>query len=320
MAKDIRDVIIIGAGCSGLAAAIYCGRFLMKTLVLGEIIGGVIITTDVVENYPGFKRLTGLELAKNIEEHARDYKSVEIREEKVNDVEKHGNIFKVTSEEGVYFGRTIIIASGTEYKKLNIPGEKEYSNRGVHYCALCDGAIYPDKVMAVIGGSDSAAKEALLLTQWAKKVYIIYRGDKIRPEPVNYERVIANKKIEIIYNTNVTEINSSNGKFMTSVSIDKAHEGKKELPLDAAFIAIGHIPLTAFLKNLGIETDEKGEIKIDRSAKTNVPGAFAAGDVVDTEFKQAITGVAEGVLASYSAYQYLNDNKVILPTGDEEHQ
>ncbi len=313
--KKIRDVIIIGAGCSGLAAAIYCGRFLLDTLVLGEIVGGVIITTDVVENYPGFIRLTGQELAKHIENHAKDYKSVEIKEEKVLDAEKHGNIFKVTSEEGTYYGKTLIIASGTEYKKLDVPGEKELANKGVHYCALCDGAIYPGKTVAVIGGSDSAAKEALLLTQWAKKVYIIYRGDKIRPEPVNYERVIANRKIEIIYNTNVKKMNGS--KKLESVTLDKAYKGKTEFPLDSVFVAIGHIPLTAFAKKLGVKTDKKGEIVIDREAKTNVPGVFAAGDVVDTVFKQAITGVAEGVLASYAAYQHINSNKAILPTGEE---
>ncbi len=315
MPKDAKkDTIIIGAGCSGLAAAVYCGRFLMKTLVLGEIVGGVIITTDVVENYPGFIRLTGLELAKKLELHAKEYKSVEIKEEKVNKVEKYGNLFKVTSEEGEYLAKTIIIASGTEYRKLNVPGEKELANKGVHYCALCDGAIYPEKTVAVIGGSDSAAKEALVLTQWASKVYMIYRGDKIRPEPVNYERVIANRKIEIIYNTNVLKINGSNK--VESLSLDKAYKGSKEFRLDAAFIAIGHIPLTAFAKELGVKTDAKGEIIIDRQARTNIPGVFAAGDVVDTAFKQAITGAAEGVLASYAAYQHITENEAILPTGD----
>ncbi len=312
---DEYDIIIIGAGCAGLGAAVYCGRFLMKTLVLGEIVGGVIITTDVVENYPGFKKVTGLELAKSLEDHAREYKSVTIKEEKVLDVDKSGKKFKVTSEEGAYMAKSIIIASGTEYKKLDIPGEKELANRGVHYCALCDGAIYPDKNVAVIGGSDSAAKEALLLTQWAKKVYMIYRGDKIRPEPVNYERVLANKKIEIIYNTNILKVKGE--KKLATLELDRPYKGKKELEMDSIFIAIGHIPLTGFATKLGIKTDKKGEIMIDREAKTNVPGVFACGDVVDTAFKQAITGVAEGVLASYSAYQYVNQTE-IMPTGEKK--
>ncbi|MBI3033717.1 FAD-dependent oxidoreductase [Candidatus Woesearchaeota archaeon] len=309
--KDIRDVIIVGAGCSGLAAAVYCGRFLMRTLVLGETIGGVIITTDVVENYPGFIRLTGTELAKKLEEHARDYKSVEIREEKVIEVVKNGNIFKAVSEEGAYYGRAVIISSGTEHKKLDVPGESELANRGVHYCALCDGALYQDRPVAVVGGSDSAAKEALVLSQWASRVYMIYRGDKIRPEPVNYERVIANRKIEIISQANVMKMNANEKGFLKSVTLDKPYKGMKEFPVDAAFVAIGHIPLTGFARGLGLKTNDKGEILIDRNAHTNVPGVFAAGDVVDTSFKQAITGAAEGVLAAYSAYQHVSDSRVL---------
>ncbi len=313
---ETYDTIIIGAGCAGLGAAVYCGRFLMKTLVLGEIVGGTIITTDTVENYPGFKKVTGMELAEKLEEHAREYKNVIIKEEKVLNIEKDGKNFKVTSEEGEYAGKTIIIASGTEVRKLNAPGEKELANRGVHYCALCDGAIYQDKIVAVIGGSDSAAKDALLLTQWAKKVYMIYRNHMIRPEPVNYQRVISNKKIEIITKTNVTKINGNEKNIVDSVELDNPYNGKNKLEIDAVFVAIGHVPITDFSKSLGVKTNEKGEIIIDRKSRTNVPGVFAAGDVADTEFKQAITGAAEGVHASYSAYQHLNAGNLILPEGN----
>ncbi|MBI2133520.1 FAD-dependent oxidoreductase [Candidatus Woesearchaeota archaeon] len=314
---DEWDTIIIGAGCAGLGAAVYCGRFLMKTLVLGEITGGTIITTDIVENYPGFKAIDGMGLAKKLEEHAREYKNVMIKEEKVLDIEKKQGSFKVTTEEGDYNGKTIIIASGTEHRKLNVPGEKELANKGVHYCAICDGAMYNGKTVAVIGGSDSAAKEALLLTQWAKKVFMIYRGEKIRPEPVNYQRVINNKKIEIINQTNVTSINGKDK--VDSISLDKQYKGKDKLEMDAVFIAIGQIPITSFSKKLGIKTNQKGEIIIDRKSRTNVEGVFSAGDVADTEFKQAITGVAEGVHASYSAYQHINAGNVVLPSGNSNH-
>ncbi len=314
MAKEVWDTIIIGAGCAGLGAAVYCGRFLMKTLVLGEIVGGTIITTDTVENYPGYKKISGMELAEKLEEHAREYKSVTIKEEKVLNVEKDGNNFRIVSEENEYTGKTIIIASGTEVRKLNAAGEKELANKGVHYCALCDGAIYYDKTVAVIGGSDSAAKDALLLAQWAKKVYLIYRGPTIRPEPVNYQKVISNKKIEIITKTNVTRINGKNA--VDSVEIDNPYKGKEKIELDAVFIAIGHLPLTDFTKNIGVKTNEKGEILIDRKSRTNIPGVFTAGDVSDTEFKQAITGVGEGVHAAYSAYQHLNTGKAIMPAGN----
>lgn len=316
--KRYYDIIIIGAGCAGLAAAMYSGRFGLKTLVIGKTIGGTIILTDVVENYPGFKRLTGLELAEKLKEHALDYKDVTIIERSVIDIKQENTLFEVKDDkDSIYHAKTIIFATGTEWRKLGIPGEKEFFARGVHTCALCDGAFYRYKVVAVVGGSDSAAKEALLLTQWAKKVYMIYRGEKIRPEPINYEKIMKNKKIEIIYKTNVTEIKGN--QKLTHVILDKPYKGRKEFKLDALFIEIGHLPLTELAKKLNVKLNNKEEIIIDREAKTNIPGFFAAGDVVDTTFKQAVTGVGEAVLASYSAYQYITDNEKIFPSDVEAH-
>jgi len=298
------DVIIIGGGCAGLAAGMYCGRFGIKTLVLGESIGGTIILTNVVENYPGFIRLTGQELADKLKEHALDYKEfVEIKEQKVDSIKKTKKGFIVNVGKKTYESKTIIYATGTKYRKLNVPGEKEFFAKGVHNCALCDGYAYRNKIIGVIGGSDSAAKEALLLSQYGKKIYIIYRGDKIHPEPINMERIKKNKKIEIISKTNIIQIKGD--KKVTSVIFDKAYKGKKEFKLDALFVEIGHIPLTELAKKLGVKIDNNGEIIIDREAKTNIPGFFAAGDCVNTSFKQAIVGVGEAVSAAYSAYQYL---------------
>ena len=165
--------------------------------------------------------------------------------------------------------------------------------------------MYKNKTIGVVGGSDSAAKEALLLSEYGSKVYIIYRGEKIRPEPVNMTRVMNNRKIEIINNTNVKEIKGN--KFVSHVVLDKPYKGKKELPLDALFVEIGHIPLSELAKKVGVKLNE---IIIDRMARTSVPGIYAAGDVADTEFKQAITGVAEGVSAAYSAYKHLGESEV----------
>ena len=302
--KELYDILIIGGGCAGLPAAMYAGRFGLKTLVLAEQPGGTIILTDIVENYPGFIRLTGLELAQKLQEHAESYKDVTIKAERVVDVAKKGEHYLVKTQEYEYETKTIIFSTGTEWKKLNVLGEKEFANHGVHYCALCDGGFYRNKIVAVVGGADSAAKEALLLTQWAQKVYIIYRGDKIHPEPINMERVLANKKIEIINNTNITAIKGE--QKVTGVVFDKAYNGNKEFTLDAVFVEIGHIPLTELPKKLGVHLNKKGEVIIDREAKTNVPGIYAAGDCVDTAFKQAITGAGEGVSAAYSAYQYLS--------------
>jgi len=309
----VYDVIIIGGGVTGFAGAMYAGRLNLKTLIFAEIPGGVIITTDIVENYPGFKKLTGQELADNIKDHAMEY-DIDYKQERVSDVKKLKTCFSVTAAGKKYKSKTVIFATGTKYRELNIPGEKELKNRGVHECALCDGAFYKNKVVAVIGGADSSAKEALVMNQFAKKIYIIYRGNKIRPEPVNLKRINDSKKIEIITSTNVTEIKGD--KKVSSIILDKKYKGKNELALDAVFVAIGHIPLTDLAKHIGVKLDKKGQIKIDRDANTNVPGVYAAGDVGDTRFKQAITGVAEAVLAAYSAYEYINTQDFICATAD----
>ncbi len=315
--KTLRyDTVIIGGGVAGLAAAMYAGRFQMKTLVLGETTGGTIILTDIVENYPGFKKLTGLELADKVKEHALEY-NVDLNEDRVVKVGKcKEGCYIVATKKESFHAKTIIFATGTEWKKLGVPGEEKFANKGVHYCALCDGPFYREKVIGVVGGSDSAAKEALLLTGFGKKVYIIYRGEKIRPEPINRRRVEENEKIEVIPNTNVLEVKGD--EFVKSVVLDRPYDGEKELPLDAVFVEIGHNALSQLAQDIGVDTNEKGEIKIDRESKTNVNGIFAAGDVVDTNFKQAITGVAEGVTAAYSAYQYVSENEIICVCDDEE--
>jgi len=305
----LYDMIVIGSGVSGLAGAMYAARLGMKVLVVGEMRGGTITTTDVVENYPGFVSITGMELADKLEAHARAYPTNEFKDEKVKKIERSGNdgLFTVTSESGPYSSKTILFATGTEWRKLGVKGEKEFANKGVHYCALCDGAFYKGKTVAVIGGSDSAAKDALALAGLAGKVYMIYRGEKIRPEPVNYERVMKNAKIEVINNTNVLEIKGE--KKVTGVVLDKPYKGTAAFPLDAVFVAVGHLPLSALAKEAGVEIDAKGHVKINRNSETNVPGFFAAGDITDTRFKQAIVGVAEAVHAAYSAQMYLEGKK-----------
>lgn len=308
------DVIIIGSGCSGYAAAMYCGRLSLKTLLIGEIDGGTIILTDTVENYPGFVSLTGEELAGKLKKHALQY-GVKIVSGIASEIKKEKDCFKVSTKTKKYNSKTIIFATGTDHRKLNIPGEKEFKNLGVHSCALCDGFFYKNKIAAVIGGSDSAAKEALVLARYAKKVYIIYRGDKIRPEPINMQRIKDSRNIKIINNINITSING--GKNVSSITLDKPYNGSKDFKLDAVFIDVGQIPKSELAKNLGIKLNKKSEVIIDRESKTNIPGFFAAGDVADAVFKQAITGVGEAVSASYSAYQYIS-NTNIMPCSDEE--
>ncbi len=303
------DFLIIGAGVTGLSAAMYAARLGLKTLCLGTSssselpLGGVITTTDVVENYPGFIKLTGTELADKIREHAQSYDLVTLKEENVESISRTKSGFTVKAG-SVYNAKTILFATGTKWRKLEVPGAVELENRGVAYCALCDAPLYKNKVVAVVGGSDSAAKDALLLAGHAKKVYIIYRKDKIRAEPINVKRIEQNKKIEIINNTNITQIIGT--KKVDKVILDKSYNGSKELILDGVFVAIGHIFLSDLAKPLGVKLNDKGEIMIDhKTSETNLPGIFAAGDVADKPFKQAITGVAEGCTAAYSAYEHI---------------
>lgn len=311
MEKEIYDFIIIGAGVTGMAASMYGARLGLKTLCLGASfgtelpLGGVITTTNVVENYPGFVRLTGEELANKIKEHAESYELVSIKNEKVEKVEKIKDKFMVKTKKSEYLGKTILFATGTKWKKLEAKGSKEFENKGVAYCALCDAPLFKNKVVGVVGGSDSAIKDALVLAEHCKKVYIIYRKEKIRPEPINLKKVEANKKIEVINNANVLEVKGD--KFVKSVVLDREYEGRNELELQGLFIAIGHLPLSDMAKDLGVNLNEKKEIIINhKNSETNIQGVFAAGDVADTPFKQAITGVAEGCIAAWSAYEYLS--------------
>ena len=310
------DFLILGGGGTGLAAAMYGARLGLKTLVLGSTygtelpVGGVITTTNIVENYPGFIKITGPQLAKNLEDHERSYKLVTIKNERASDVKKLKNCFVVKTEKMQYQAKTILFATGTKWKKLDIPGSKEFEHKGVNYCALCDCPVFRGKTVAVVGGSDSATKDALLLTEYATKVYIIYRGGQIHPEPINMKRVKQNKKIEIINNTNLTEIKGD--RMVTSIVLDKPYKNSNELKLDGVFVAIGHIVLSDLAKPLGVKLNKAGGIVINHmTSETNVAGVFAAGDVTDKQFKQLITGVADGCTAAYSAYEYITKGKVV---------
>jgi thioredoxin reductase (NADPH) len=310
------DFIVIGSGGTGMAAGMYAARLGLKTLILGHSfgsempIGGVITTTNIVENYPGFIKLTGQELAKKIEDHARSYDLVTIKEEEVMKIDGKFGCFKVETNKKNYEGKTILFATGTKWKKLpeSVKGGRKFENRGIAYCALCDGALFKNKIVCVVGGSDSAAKDALVLAEHAKKVYIIYRGEKIHPEPVNYGRVMNNKKIEIINNSNIIEIEGD--QFVSGIILDKKFNESNRIKLEGIFVAIGHDVLSDLAIKLGTKVNKKNEIITDKMSNTNLAGVFAAGDVADTSFKQLITGVSEGCIAAYSAFEIITKNRI----------
>ena len=302
---ECYDIAIVGGGVAGFGAAMYAGRFELKTVVFAEMRGGTIINTDIVENYPGFESIGGFDLAEKVMKHAEKF-GAQVKDERVDKISKcKDGCFQLTTKSGSYCAKTVIFATGTEWRKLGVPGEKEFANKGVHYCALCDGAFYKGKVIGVVGGGDSAAKEALLLSNFGSKVHMFVRGEKLRAEPVNLKKMEQNPKVEVHLKVNVKEVKGD--QKVTGVLLDKEIGGATELALDAVFVEIGHLPLSSLAKELGVKLNAKGEIPIDRESKTNLEGVFAAGDVADTVFKQAITGVSEGVIAAYSAFKHLED-------------
>lgn len=300
------DLIIIGAGPAGLTASVYASRYRLKHIVIGKAIGGYLPEIKNIENYPGFKSISGVELTERLIKQVKNL-DAEIREEEVIKAKKIKNWFEVlTNEKRKYRGKTILFASGTKRRKLNVPGEREFLGKGVSYCATCDAPFFKNKTVAVIGGSNSAAVSALHLSGFAKKIYVIYRRDKLRAEPYLVEKILKHPKIEIIYNTNVVEIKGK--EYVDGVVLDRSHKKNRILSVDGVFIEIGFVPGTSIAKNLGVELNETGHIKINQDCSTNISGVYAAGDITNgsDNFRQIITAAAEGAIAARSVYFHIN--------------
>ncbi|MCP3685627.1 MAG: FAD-dependent oxidoreductase [bacterium] len=298
------DLIILGGGAAGLTAAIYAVRYRLKTLIISKDVGGLILEAHKVENWPGVKSTTGNDLMKDFKEHALKL-GVEIAEGEIVDIEKKDNVELKDNKGKIYESKSLILALGTQRRKLNVQGEAEFLGKGVSYCAVCDAPFFKDKTVAVIGGNDSAANAALLLAEHAKKVYIIYRKEKIRAEPINLERVEKSEKIEIINNSNVTEITGTN--FVEKAKLDSG----KEIELNGIFIEIGSTPTTVLLSKIKVETDDRGYIKVNEKMETNAEGVFAAGDITTGSggLRQLVTAASEGAIAATSAFPYVRKKK-----------
>lgn len=288
------DVIVIGGGPAGLSAGIYSARYMLKTLILCKDCGGAITAAHLVENYPGFEGISGMELIDKFTKQAKKL-GVEIKNEEAIGIKKEEGGFLVNNK---YKAKKIILALGTFRRKLNIPGEGAFIGKGVSYCATCDAPFFRDKIVGVVGGSNSAVRAAQLLSEYAKKVHIIYRRDKLRAEPFICKSIEKNPKIEIIYNTNVKEIKGE--KFVNSVMFDSG----EIFMLDGLFVEVGSVPVVALPKELGVKLDDKEYIIVDDTMRTNVNGVYAAGDVTtgSNQWRQVVTACAEGGIASSSAY------------------
>ena len=268
-------------------------------------VGGQIMLTDTVENYPGFPTISGPELMQKFEEHAEKF-GVEIKYEEVVKVETEGKIHKVKTDSGEYETIAVIVATGSQPRKLNVEGEDKFTGRGVSYCAVCDGAFFRDKTVAVIGGGDSAIKEAIYLTQLVKKVIVIHRRDKLRAEKILQEQAFNNPKIEFIWDSVVDKILGTDRFEGLLIKNVKNPEEKEELKVDGVFVYIGNIPNTNFVD---VDKTSTGQIITDRELKTSVPGIYAAGDCRDTLLKQITTCVGDGALAAYTAGEYVEKFK-----------
>jgi len=297
------DLVIIGSGPAGLAAAIYAARYKLDFIVLSKVTGGLANEAHMVENWPGEKHITGLDLMQNFKEHAQGLGATLVDDEAL-DISKSDEGFIVKTRNETYNTKAIILAMGTERRKLNIEGEKELLGKGVSYCATCDGPFFKDKTVAVVGGNDSAVMSAELLTQFAKKVFIIYRKENIRAEPTNLEMVQTNEKVEVINNANVTCV-CGDGKVQT-VKIDREYRGSNEIGIDGLFIEIGSIPNIVLTQKLGLFYDDGGYIVVNNKQLTNVPGLYAAGDITTNSdrFRQMITAAAEGAVAAKNVFDY----------------
>ena len=303
----MREVIIIGSGPAGFTAGIYTARAGLKPLLIASSveIGGELMKTTEVENFPGFPDgLQGPELMANFQAQAERF-GTEIMYEDVVEVELQGDVKIVKTGNGQTFeAKTVILATGAAYRELGLPREKELSGHGVSWCATCDGFFFREKTIAVVGGGDSAMEEANFLTRFASKVYLIHRRDTFKASKIMQDRALANPKIEVIWNTEITELKGATN--LEAVTLRNTVDGStKDMNLDGLFIAVGNDPRVWLVENQ-LELTAENFIKVEgRSSKTTLPGVFACGDVIDPTYRQAITAAGSGCVAALDAEHYL---------------
>lgn len=300
------DTIIIGAGPAGMTAALYAARSNLKVaLIEGGLPGGQMNNTSDIENYPGYANISGPELSEKMFEPLENL-GVEHLYGFVENIEDHGDIKKVITDDEEFETRTVIVATGSKHRLLGVPGEEELNSRGVSYCAVCDGAFFRDQDLLVVGGGDSAVEEAIFLTQFAKSVTIVHRRDELRAQKVLQDRAFANEKINFIWDSVVKEIKGENR--VESVVIENVKTNQvTEHAFGGVFIYVGLDPVSDFTKDLQIQ-DESGWIVTDDHMKTSVAGVFAVGDVRQKDLRQVTTAVGDGAIAGQEAYKYITEH------------
>ncbi|KPJ56945.1 hypothetical protein AMJ49_03465 [Parcubacteria bacterium DG_74_2] len=307
------DLIIVGGGPAGITAGIYAARSKLNTLLITKAFGGQMARKAVsIENYPGFKEVSGLELIEKFESHLKRQK-IKILEDEVMKIEKKNEIFSVfTKEKKVFQSLAVVVASGADPRPLEVIGEKELVGKGVSYCVTCDGPLFSDKTVAVIGGGNAGFEAAIFLQNFAKKIYILEYGEEVKADPENRQKAEITGKTKIITNAVLKKIEGK--KFVDSIIYEDRKTGKEiKLEVDGVFVEIGSQPATSFVKDLAKFNhliNRLDEIEIDpRNCQTTTPGLFAAGDASDVKYKQIVIACGEGAKAALSAYEYLKSLK-----------
>ncbi|QCT34269.1 thioredoxin-disulfide reductase [Actinomyces sp. oral taxon 171] len=302
----IHDVVIVGSGPAGYTAAIYAARAQLNPVVLAGSVtaGGALMNTTEVENYPGFiEGIMGPELMNQMQEQAERF-GTDIRYEDVTALELEGDVKRITTSDGVYEARTVIISTGSEYRHLGIDGEERLSGHGVSYCATCDGFFFKDQDIVVVGGGDSAMEEATFLTRFARSVTVVHRRDELRASAVMAKRAQEDPKISFAWNSRVVELHGEDS--LTGVTLEDTVTGeRRQIEATGLFVAIGQVPRSELVADV-LELDEAGYIKVEvPSQRTRIPGVFACGDVADPTYQQAITAAGSGCRAALDAEHYL---------------
>jgi len=299
--EKIRDLIIVGAGPAGITAGIYAKNFGLDCLIIGEEIGGLLNGCYKIDNYPGVFDVLGTDLAKHFEAHQK-YLKIPLKKESVGKIAKEKDVFRVITANEEYLAKTLVLAFGTQVKKLEIKNSEKFENSGVYYRSGHNASLFSGKTIAIVGGANSAVMKAVKFADAAKKVYLIYRKEKLRADKIWVDKLAKLKNVEVIYNANVAEIGDH--KELETIFLDNG----KELKIDSLFIEAGAVPNTVLIHELGVKTNEHGYIEVDKCQGTNVEGVFAAGDATtgSNGFRQIITACSEGAIAALGALNYLH--------------